>query len=199
MVQRALRAGEHGVVVSDDETASAIGRKAVAVDAAEAGHDAIGGRIADQVVARPARRLRGDRKRAIFEEAARVDQRGDVLARRAMVGLAAPGDGVRPARVLAEGLPLQHLGQVRTDRVEVARRLFGLVLAADLGRLEEDDRVALVDRVSFPCARPAHDAAARRGDEVLHLHRFEDGDLLARADAIAVRNIDRDDGPLQRR
>ena len=74
-----------------------------------------------------------------------------------------------------------------------------LGLAADVGRLEKDDGVALVERVAFPRPRLAHDPAARRGDQVLHLHRFEDGDLLARADAIAVRNIDRDDRPLQRR
>ena len=39
----------------------------------------------------------------------------------------------------------------------------------------------------------------RRGDQMLHLHGFEHGDLLAGADEIALLDIDGDDRALQRR
>ena len=67
-----------------------------------------------------ARRLRGDGERAVFDEAAGIDQRGDVLARRALAGLAPPRDGVRAILVEAERLPREHLGEVGPDGVQIA-------------------------------------------------------------------------------
>ena len=66
-----------------------------------------------------------------------------------MVGLTAPGDRLRAAGVVAERLPRQHLGEVRADRVGVGRLGLRGGLGADLGGLEEDDRVVLVERVAL--------------------------------------------------
>ena len=44
-----------------------------------------------------------------------------------------------------------------------------------------------------------HFAALRRLHEVLHLHRFEDGDLLPWTDQVSLRHLDGDDRALQRR
>ncbi len=199
MVAGALGAGEHGVVVGDHQATGAIRVEEIAVHRRESRHDAVARRVADQVLARTARRLRRNGERAVFDEAAGVHESRDVLARRAMVRLAAFGDGLRPVRVETERLARQHVGEVRADRVGIGRLGLRRRPAVDVGRLEKEDRVVLVERVAFPSARLAHDAAGRRRDEMLHLHRLQDRDLLARAHRVSVRNVDRHDRALERR
>ena len=78
---------------------------------------------------------------------------------------------------------LEHLGEVGPDVVEVdlvgvGRRRRRL----DVGLLDEHQRVALEDRVARPPrAIRAHDAAHRGADDVLHLHRLHHQQLLAGA------------------
>ena len=194
-----LRAGEHGVVVGDDHAAGALRSEQVAVHRGEARHDAVARRVADEIVLRPARRLRRDRERAVFDETLCIDERGDVLARRAMIGLAAPRDGFRAVLVEAERLPRQHVGEILADGVGVDRLRLRLRLGAGLGRLEEQDRIVLVERVALPPAELAHDPAAGRADQMLHLHRFDHGDLLARPHDVAFGDVDRDERAGNRR
>ena len=65
------------------------------VDRADAGDDAVAGRVLDQVLQRAAAALGGEGERAIFDEAAGIAELLEVLARRALVGLAAARDGIR--------------------------------------------------------------------------------------------------------
>ncbi len=100
---------------------------------------------------------------------------------------------------MAERLPRQHLGEVGTDGVRVFRFGGGFRSGPDFGGREEHDRVVLEERVALAGARFAHDSAAGRRDEMLHLHGFDHRDLLAWAHKVAVGDVERDDRPLKRR
>ena len=95
VVLQPLRAGEHGVVVGHDDAARALVAEQVAVDAADAGDQAVGGRALDQILERAPAALGGDRQRAVLDERARVAEVVDVLARGA---LARSRAGARPRR-----------------------------------------------------------------------------------------------------
>ena len=125
MVHRALRAGEHGVVVGQHRAARALLAELRGVHRADAGDDAVAGRVPDQIVQRAAALLCREGQRAVFDEAAGIDQIGDVLARRALVGLAAAGDGVGAVLIEAEAhgarwIPRDRAGS-RRDRPLPAR------------------------------------------------------------------------------
>jgi len=80
MVAHALGAGEHGRVVSHHDAARGRRAELRSVDAGDAGDHAVGRRVGDQVALAAARALRSERERAVFDEAALVAQRGQVLA-----------------------------------------------------------------------------------------------------------------------
>jgi hypothetical protein len=95
VAERALRAGEDGVVVGEHRTGPP-------VDLRRPADEAVGRRAGDQVVEVTPRALRRDRKAPVLHERARVDEVGDVLARRAPAALVALGDGVGPRVVLGQ-------------------------------------------------------------------------------------------------
>ena len=72
-------------------------------------------------------------------------------------------------------------------------------MGIDLGRLEIEDRLVLHQRHAGFGRDLRHPAAMRRGHQMLHLHGFEHGDLLAGADEVPFPDVDRDDRALQRR
>ena len=76
---------------------------------------------------------------------------------------------------------------------------FGDVMLIQLERFEEQDGLALHQRGAHVACDPRHFAAVGRIDQMLHLHGFEHGNLLARTHEFAFADIDRDDGALQRR
>ena len=55
------------------------------------------------------------------------------------------------------------------------------------------------NRVAFGHRDPPHDSALVGRDDVLHLHRFHDEELLAAMHAVAFAHIDRNDRALHRR
>ena len=110
---RALRAGEDGVVVGEDGARGALAVQ-VAVDPGRAGDQAVGGRAGDQLVLVAAHALGGDRETAVLDEAARVDQVVEVLARGARPEGVAFGDGLGPRLVAGEPAALERLGEVVT-------------------------------------------------------------------------------------
>ena len=97
VVAHALGAGQHRVVVGHARRSAISRPELLGVDAADAGHHAVGRRVGDQVVERAAARLRGDRERAVFDEVAadRTSRKVDVLARGAAALRVALGDRVR--------------------------------------------------------------------------------------------------------
>lgn len=59
--------------------------------------------------------LRGEGEGAVLDEAPLIEEIGDVLAGRALAGLAPPGDGVRAAFVGRRGEALAELGELGAD------------------------------------------------------------------------------------
>ena len=118
--------------------------------------------------------LRGDRERAVLDEGARVAEVGDVLARRALAGLAPPRDRVGPRRVeRRRAWRCVHLGEIGADVVEVDRRRVRRIAARSTSRGFDEDAA---DAPRARCRRRRPRAARtmplrRRRDDVLHLHR----------------------------
>ncbi len=119
-------------------------------------------------------------ERAVLDERAGVDQIVDVLARRALAGLAPARDGIGPVLVEADGMALEH--SARSGRIEVEIDVARRLVAIAARRRPRSSRPA---GVPSNTASPAdtrqrlHDAAGRGRDHVLHLHRFHDEQLLA--------------------
>ena len=89
--------------------------------------------------------------------------------------------------------------EVGADVVEVDCGRGVLAGRFDFARLDEDERVALEDGIAGRDGEPAHEPAERRRDDVLHLHRFHDEQLLAFADEVAFGHVDLDDRALEGR
>ena len=169
------------------------------VHGGDAGDQAVGRGVADQIVDRAPPALGGDGERAVFDKGAVIDEIGDVLARGALVGLAAALDRGRAVFIERDGVPLDQFGQIGADVIEIDVLLLGHIMGVDLGRLEIEDRLVLHQRHAGFRRDHRDPAAMRRGDQMLHLHGFEHGDLLAGADEISLLDIDGNDRALQRR
>ena len=101
--------------------------------------------------------------------------------------------------VVDVGVPIVGLLQVGADVVEVLFLGHGHRIDADFGFFDEHDRVALAHHVAFGHRDFTDDAIAVRGDDVLHLHGFHDGNLLAGADLVAGGDVEGHDRALDRR
>ena len=134
VAEGALGAGEDGVVVGEDGAGAALAEE-LAVDPGRAGDQAVGGGAGDQVLDLASPSLGGDRETAVLDEGARIDQVGEVLARRASAAGVAALDRVAARLVTGLRLPAQHLGEVRAL----------LAVAA----------IPLGHRAMFPDGRPA--------------------------------------------
>ena len=119
VVHVALGAGQHGVVVGDHHAAGGVRAEFFRVDGGDAGDQAVGRRVADEVVDLAPPALRGDRQRAVFDEGAVVDELRDVLARGALVGLAAALDRGRAVLVQRDGVARDQFGEIGPDVVEI--------------------------------------------------------------------------------
>ncbi len=148
---------------------------------------------------RAATPLGGDGQGAVLDEAARIEQVVDVLPRRPVAGLATSGDSLGPVGVEGEGVAVDDLLQVGPDVVGVDQGGFRLRVGGDIGGLEEQDRLALEQGLSLRRGDADHPAALGRGDDMLHLHGFEDGHGLAGGDQVALDDLDQSDGGQQRR
>ena len=162
----ALRAREHRVVVGHDDGGSS-------VDLGQPADQPVAGRARDQLLLRPPPLLRGEDQRLVLDEAARVDEVGDVLPRGPSPLLAPPRDRVG-ARGVEPGLVARDdVGErAAAARGRVARR----VAAARRGtaaRGQRGHRLALRDHVAHRHVDAVH-FAARLGEHlVLHLHRLD--------------------------
>ena len=93
----------------------------MAVDGADAADEPVGRRALDQLLERAAAALRGDDERRVLDEAAVVDEVGDVLARGALPGRAPARDRVGPAVVEPDVVALDDLGEIGAHAIEVDR------------------------------------------------------------------------------
>jgi hypothetical protein len=161
-----------------------LGAEEQAVDAADAGDHAVGRGVGDQVLQAAAARLRGNRERAVFDEAAFVAQVGDVLARGAPALGVALGHGVR-----AGGVERCRAWRSIT-RCRSARMWSGVVRALAHRRRGGFGVGHRRRAPAAPGPRPgsrraprsscAHAAGLRGAEHVLHLHGFQHGQLGCR-------------------
>ena len=103
--------------------------------------------------------LRRDHQRPVLDEAARIAEVVDVLARRALPGLAPARDRLRARGVESVRRAARDLAEVGAHVIEID--LGRAVRAPDLhlGLFEERQRVPLEDRVAGRHADAANDAA----------------------------------------
>ena len=198
VVSPALGAGQHRIVVVHHDGPRALVVEEVAVDRASAGDETVGGRLPAQRLHVVALVLARDDQRPVLLERARVDELGDVLSRHAEAAGTALRDRLLAVLVVDVRAALVELLEVATDVVGVDL-LGSLELAnVDLRLLDEHDRVALANHVTHRHRHHPDDAVAVGGDRVLHLHRFENRDLLAPADLVVRGDVERNQGALNR-
>ncbi len=152
MVLLPLRAGEHGVVVRHQDAVGIFLADQIAIDAADAGDQAVGGRVLDQVLDGAAAALRGDHQRAVLDEAAGIAQVVDVLARGALMSFAPARDRLGPRIIEAERVALLHFLQIVADVIEIDFLRLSRLRDADIGLLDERERMPLEHRIAL--ARP---------------------------------------------
>jgi hypothetical protein len=217
-IAHALRAGEHGRVVRHDDGARALGAEHRRVDAADARDHAVGGRVADQVVEGAARLLRGERQCSVLDEAAGVAQVGEVLARRAQAERVPLRDRFGACIVARERFASLQLQQVVAEGgcgrgcgcrcgcgrgCRRARRRGGrkASCARRLGvgaPLQAEQHLALDDDVAGAHPHRGDLAVALGAHLVLHLHRLDDRQHRAGANAPARLDGDGDDAAGER-
>ena len=198
MVDGALRAREHGVVIGENDAARGVIVEVLAVDGADASDHAVGGETANYLLEREAG-TGGEGEGTVLDEGAGVAEIVNVLAGGALLRAAAAGDGVGPVLVEGGGVALMDLSEVGADEIEVELLGGGLAGVLDVALVDEDDGVALVDRVACGDGDLADGAAGAGVNLVLHLHRVHDEEKLALANGVALSDIDRDDGALKGR
>ena len=178
VVHLALGAGQDGVVVRQHGAA-------IAVDATDAGDEAVGGRVGDEVLGAAARPLGGDDEPAVLLEAPGVAQVVDVLPRRPPAGpVAALGGGGTPG-VERGGDARPQLGQLGPDTRGGRVGGGGRWRHVDLRRGDADEDVPGLHGIAGAHQDRVDDA--RRGglDHVLHLHGLEHDEDGAGGDPVA--------------
>ena len=201
VVAHALRSGEHRRVVGHDDGTRALGAEGRAVDAADAGDHPVGRRVAQEVVELAPAPLRRERETTVLDEAARIAEIGDVLARGAQAERMAACDGVGPARIDEQRFARAQFEQVGAQRcaigIDVVARARRRRLRID--RSQQREHVAGGDDVGDAAAHRL-DHAVRRGTHlVLHLHRLDHRDKRAAGDVLPVFDRDLDDASRERR
>ncbi|VEI01851.1 Uncharacterised protein (plasmid) [Tsukamurella tyrosinosolvens] len=191
VVAPSLRPGEHGVVVRDHHRLGAVDRR-------EPADESVRGARRDELLLGAARSLRGQEQRAVLGEAARVHEVVDVLAGGAPADPPPLGDGVGPALIEGDAVPLAHLVEIRAGPVEIEgiSRIAGGRRAVGGGVRQE--RGTRGHRLPGPHQHVADGDAHRQRLLVLHLHgleHHEGGPGLGRGPG----SRDRDDGAGQRR
>ena len=199
MTHHALGAGPDGLVVHGDERGGAVLVEEVAVDGADAGDHAVGGGADAHFLDRHDAVPGGQDQLAHFDPGAFVDQFGQALALgQFALGVASFDPGLA-ILVLAGVKIVEELLQVGADVVEVDLRLFLADRLADIGLLDEGERVPFVDHVADGDGELAEVAADVGVDDVLHFHGVHHEHLLAFADGVALLDQDLDDRALERR
>jgi hypothetical protein len=189
VVHHALGAGEYRVVVGQHQAARLLVAELRGVDAAQAADQAVRRAAGDQFLDAATAALRGNGQRPVLDEAAVIEQVGEVLAGGALADPVAFGDGFRAVFVEADGVAFEDFGEVGADRVQVNEGVAQVVLRFDVRRLDEQQGVTLAKAVAG-CGGEAVDDAAGAGLHLeFHLHRFDHGDGLALGDGIAGRDI----------
>ncbi|MGY4414769.1 hypothetical protein ACVWW4_006505 [Bradyrhizobium sp. LB7.1] len=199
VVHVALRAREHRVVVGHDDAAPALRAELLGVDGRDTHDEAVGRCVLDEIVELAPAPLRRNRKAAVLHERAVVDELRDVFACGALVGVAAALDRGRAIFVERVGLARDHFGEIGTDVVEIDIRFLRRMIGGDVERLEVENGLAMHQRDTV-AGDELHDPSALLGHhEMLHLHGFDHGELLAGAHDLAFPHLDGHDGPLQGR
>ena len=190
VVEDALRAGEHGVVVGHH-------RHRPAADQAGAGDEPVGRCVALQVVEAAAAALRRHRERAVLGEAAGVEQVVDVLARTAPACCVAPCHRFGPRGVERARVAVQHGLQRGTRHGGVGGRDWRSGRGRGRGcrhgaGLEAQQRRAFGQHLAHRREDAAHDAGTRCLQRHFHLHGFLHHQGLPRGHGLSGHDLDAD-------
>src|SRR5690606_24132109 len=128
--------------------------------------------------------------RSVLDEAALVDEVGDVLASGPSRDGAATGDGVGPGLVEADDVTLDRLGEIGADVVEVDRVGLGDDGAGDVTGRDRRDCVAGHHGLPDDDVDVLDDAPVGGLDRVVHLHRLDQHHLLPGAHRLTRLDVD---------
>ncbi len=143
--------------------------------------------------------LSGNDQWPVFLERPRINQLRDILPRHPIPQLVPPSDGFGPVFVQCQRVAIVVLLQVGPYLIRVQFDFGNHPAACDLSLLDEDDRKPLAHHIVGRHSDGPNDAAERRGNHVLHLHRFDHGNLLPLPHCLVDADVDHNDRALDRR
>ncbi len=201
VVERALRASQHGVVVDHRRATCAFDAELRRLHGAQPGDQAVGRGVALQVVDVAAAALRGHRKGTVLDEAAVVEQCGQVLAGGAPAQRMARSHHVGPGGVVEQGAARdQRRRRSVAGRGRGRRRISGGARQRagrrrGLGQ-QIDQRIAVIHRVARAHVDGVDNAVDFGLDRELHLHRLQAQQHTPAPHGAADVQLDRGDGAL---
>ena len=179
MVEHALGAGQHAVVVGHDHAARRVVGKNIAVDPPQAADHAVTRCLAYKIIHLAAAALGRYHQRAVLFEGPRIAEIVHVLTGRTLPGLATTRDHVGAVFVQPEGVPVDDLGEIGPHAFKIGS-LFGHRLCHfGLRFFYEQQALSLGHRVTG--SHIDHQQFTRHWsrDHVLHLHRLHHQQLVA--------------------
>ena len=189
MIEQPLRAGQHRIVISQHRRARRIIVEHIAIHRAKTGDQPVGGCVVDKVVQIAALTLRRHHELAIFDKAALVAKVIDIFARRAMALLVPLGNLLGSIGVLRASQPRLQFSQVSAHPFKVLGRYLRRRIASRLTGLDRKHHRALFDHFADIIFNGLHRARNRRGQSMLHFHRFQNDKLLTGRHAVARRHV----------
>ncbi len=142
--------------------------------------------------------LVGDDQRPVFVERSFVDQLVDAFADHAEPARFALFDSLFSVFVQGIGAAIEQFLQVGTDMVRVDFFRDVSDFAVHVRLFQQNNGPAFQHGFADRHCNLSDQAAYLGGDDMLHLHRLDDGDLRAFGDCVAFTHVDGNDGALDR-
>src|SRR5699024_3830012 len=115
--------------------------KPFTVHGTDAGHQSIGRGRADQVIDTAPLALGSEGQRPVFDETVWIADGVYVLAGGALAELASSGDSFGARLIQANGMPLDHFGKIRSDRIQIDFSNGISRCSIHIRRLDEQERL----------------------------------------------------------
>ena len=179
VVHHPLGAGKHGVVVAHRHDPRGRLTKLFGINGAGAANQTICRAHGLQFFTAAATTLGGQRHGAVFLEAVGIQQVVQVFPCRALALAVAFLHRLRPARITDGLMPIQYLGQVLADMVQVHAFFRGDGIALHLTRLHKQQWRCFIEGIALPGRQTMHTPRHRGTHFEFHFHGFQHGHHLA--------------------
>ncbi len=119
MVEKALRAGQYAIVISQNHATRFFRRKYISIYVADAGDQTVSGSSFDKIIQRTPSALSGHGQGAIFNKSSCIKKILHIGARGALIFFRSFRHHIRAVFIQPVRMPFNHLCQIRAQRIAV--------------------------------------------------------------------------------